>query len=133
MTVHDRLSRLEDIQYNIDHYENQILEKIPEIYELLSIHAKQEHKRDIDIKCLAFWKRKFNQELKKLGYNESKYDPDHISDVFIEDIDHKDAPDYCDAFIGRADYYGIKMTDEQLDELNEDSDFVYEKLINQIH
>lgn len=35
-------------------------------------------------------------------------------------------PDFCDAFIVSADYDGIPMTSEQLDEINEDSDFVYQ-------
>jgi hypothetical protein len=49
-----------------------------------------------------------------------------IDNIEVEGIDTKDYPDFCDAFISSADYDGVEMTDEQLDELNEDSDFVYE-------
>jgi len=36
MTTHERLSKLEDIQYNIDHYEKRLSEQMPEIYNQLS-------------------------------------------------------------------------------------------------
>ena len=49
-----------------------------------------------------------------------------ISDVEVDGIDTADYPDFCDAFIAYAEYDGKEMTDEQLDALNEDSDFVYE-------
>jgi len=49
-----------------------------------------------------------------------------ITNVEIENIDHKDAPDYCDAFISYAELDGLEMTDEQLEALNENSDFVHE-------
>ena len=48
-----------------------------------------------------------------------------ISDVEVEGIDTADYPDFCDAFIASADYNGREMTDEELDTLNDDSDFVY--------
>tara|TARA_R100001244_G_scaffold97320_1_gene72914 strand:- start:151 stop:336 length:186 start_codon:yes stop_codon:yes gene_type:complete len=51
-----------------------------------------------------------------------------IDNVEIDGIDTNDYPDFCDAFIANADYEGKEMTDEQLDELNQDSDFVYEKV-----
>ena len=51
-----------------------------------------------------------------------------VSNIVFSDVDHADAPDYCDAFIESADYDGVPMTVEQLDELNEDSDFKYEAL-----
>tara|TARA_R110000744_G_scaffold313647_1_gene420838 strand:- start:13 stop:207 length:195 start_codon:yes stop_codon:yes gene_type:complete len=55
-----------------------------------------------------------------------------ISDVEVEGIDTRDFPDFCDAFIANADYDGEPMTDEQLDKLNEDSDFVYECVQNHL-
>ena len=48
-----------------------------------------------------------------------------ISDVEVDGIDTADYPDFCDAFIASADYDGREMTDEELDTLNDDSDFVY--------
>ena len=48
-----------------------------------------------------------------------------IDNIEIDGIDTKDYPDFCDAYISSADYDGKPMTDEQLDELNEDGDYVY--------
>lgn len=56
-----------------------------------------------------------------------------ISNVVVANIDHSDAPDYVDAFIESADYDGDPMTDEQLEELNQDGDFVYEQVMKQIY
>jgi len=55
-----------------------------------------------------------------------------ISNISVEGIDFKDYPDFVDAFIDSADYDGEPMTDEQLDEINEDTDFVYDCVIKQI-
>ena len=57
----------------------------------------------------------------------------HIDNIQFDGIDRKDHPDYTDAFIVSADYNGEAMTDEQLDEINEDRDFVYEKLMEHLH
>ncbi len=53
-----------------------------------------------------------------------------IDNIEVDGIDTKDYPDFCDAFIESADYDGEPMTNSQLDELNEDSDFVYECVQN---
>jgi len=55
-----------------------------------------------------------------------------IDNIEVDGIDTKDYPDFCDAFIASADYDGKSMTDGQLDELNEDSDFVYECVQNHL-
>lgn len=47
-----------------------------------------------------------------------------IDNIELDGIDTNDYPDFCDAFISSADYKGVKMTEEQLDEINEDTDFV---------
>ena len=56
-----------------------------------------------------------------------------ISNIWVEGIDYKDYPDFVDAFIDSADYDGEPMKDEQLDEINQDTDFVYECVIKQIY
>ena len=56
-----------------------------------------------------------------------------ITDVEIEGVHGWDAPDFCDAFISFACYDGVPMTDEQLVEINQDSDFVREKLEAQLY
>jgi hypothetical protein len=53
-----------------------------------------------------------------------------VSNIEFDGIDHSDYPDFCDAFIISADYDGVEMTDEQLEELNDDRDFVYEQLMS---
>jgi hypothetical protein len=55
-------------------------------------------------------------------------DFEKITNPEWEGIDHRDYPDYCDAFCTYAEIDGEPLTDEQLDELN-DSDFRYELLI----
>ena len=55
-----------------------------------------------------------------------------IDNIEVDGIDTKDYPDFCDAFIASADYNGKPMTDEQLDELNEDGAFVYECVENHL-
>lgn len=55
-----------------------------------------------------------------------------ITNVEVDGIDTRDYPDFVDAFISYAEYDGVEMTDEQLDEINEHYDFVYECVMNQI-
>lgn len=43
-----------------------------------------------------------------------------------------DYPDFCDSYIESADYDDEPMSDEMLEELNQDSDYVYDSVINQI-
>jgi hypothetical protein len=64
--------------------------------------------------------------MKTLDYN-------LISNISFDGIDFDDYPDFCDAYIDSADYDGEPMTDEQLELLNDDRDFVFEKLWNYIH
>lgn len=51
-----------------------------------------------------------------------------ITDILFNGIDHKDSPDYSDAFITSASLNGEQMTDYELDLLNENSDLVHELL-----
>ena len=55
-----------------------------------------------------------------------------ISNVEFEDIDHNDHPDYVDAFITYAELDGKPMTEEQLDELNDDKGLVYDLLMDHL-
>ena len=56
-----------------------------------------------------------------------------VSDIEFEDVDPKDYPDFCDAFISSATYKGRKMTEKELDKLNDDSDFLYIQLIDYLY
>ena len=56
-----------------------------------------------------------------------------IDNIEVDGIDTKDYPDFCDAYIVSADYDGKPMTEAQLDEINEDGDFQYECIMNDLH
>lgn len=62
-----------------------------------------------------------------------KLDYSKIEDVEIDGIDHRDAPDFVDAFIASASYEGREMTDAELDALNENRSYVYECVIERIY
>ena len=58
-----------------------------------------------------------------------------VSQIEFDGIDHGDAPDFCDAFITSASIRELdtggewrKATEKELNEIMEDSDFVYENL-----
>jgi hypothetical protein len=56
-----------------------------------------------------------------------------VSNVVVDNIDFKDYPDFCDAYIVSADYDGVPMTDEQIEEINQNSEFVNESVFAQIY
>ena len=49
-----------------------------------------------------------------------------LEKIDVEGIDMNDYPDFTDAYISYAEYDGKELNDEELDEVNENSDFVYE-------
>jgi hypothetical protein len=56
-----------------------------------------------------------------------------VHDIEVDGIDTRDYPDFCDAYIAGAtieleDGTFRDATDEELDELNSDRDFVYEQV-----
>ena len=73
--------------------------------------------------------------MSKLPVNKwvSKIDTSQVEDVEIDGINPRDYPDFCDAFILEATYKGREMTDEELEALNEDSDFVYDKVMESLY
>lgn len=52
-----------------------------------------------------------------------------FEDFELDGIDYNDYPDFCDAFILKASYKGKDATYEELDWLNEQSDFIYELVL----
>ena len=56
-----------------------------------------------------------------------------ISNTQFDGIDYNDYPDYCDAYIVSADYDGVEMTEEQIELLNDDRNYVYEKLMDYLY
>jgi hypothetical protein len=63
----------------------------------------------------------------------SRIDTSQVEDIEIDGINPRDYPDFCDAFILEATYKGREMTDEELEALNEDSDFVYEQVMESLY
>jgi len=57
---------------------------------------------------------------------------DLIDNIEVDGIDTNDYPDFCDAFIVSADYEGKAMTDEQIDTLNEDYNFIHDCVYTQL-
>ena len=58
-----------------------------------------------------------------------------ITDAEVDDIDTKDAPDFCDAFIASARWEdtGELLSDPELEELNEDRDLVYDAVLKVLY
>lgn len=56
-----------------------------------------------------------------------------IENIEIEGIDYADSPDFCDAYIASCDIDGREATEEELEKLNEDSDFVYQQVIDRLY
>jgi len=60
----------------------------------------------------------------------------NVIDVEIEDIDPRDYPDFCDAYVSHAVWEdtGAELTDAELNELAETcSDQVYDAVLDQIY
>lgn len=58
-----------------------------------------------------------------------------IVDIQLSGIDMRDYPDFVDTYITSAvwDDTGLDLNDSELDELNEDSEFVYECIQNKLY
>jgi hypothetical protein len=59
-------------------------------------------------------------------------DYSRIRNAAFESIDHRDSPDYTDAFCVYAEIGGQPLTDSELDELN-DSDFKHDLLMQTLN
>jgi hypothetical protein len=56
-----------------------------------------------------------------------------IDNIVVGDIDWKDYPDFCDAYIEECDIDGVPATEEQLDTINDNLEFVHEKTLEYIY
>ena len=50
------------------------------------------------------------------------------TNVKFDGIDFNDYPDYCDAYITHAELNGVPLTDDEIEELNDNSYLRYELL-----
>jgi hypothetical protein len=62
-----------------------------------------------------------------------KLDKSRITNVVMDSVHGWDYPDFADAYVASADYDGRPMTDEELDALNADSDYVNEQAHESTH
>lgn len=67
---------------------------------------------------------------KTLKNKSNSLDYSLIKSIEFDGIDDSDYPDYCDAYIVSAEYKGKEMSQDDLDLLNDDRDFVYNKLMD---
>jgi hypothetical protein len=56
-----------------------------------------------------------------------------ISNIQIDGVDHRDYPDYCDAYIMTAKVEGRMATDEELDQMNDDGQFRYDMVMEYVN
>ena len=66
---------------------------------------------------------------------EPEFTSEHLKDltsVEIEGIDSSDHPEYGDAFVAKAVWFDRELTDDELEIVNNDSDFVYKHTMNHL-
>ena len=66
-------------------------------------------------------------------WGDQPIDLSKVSNLVFGGVDHSDAPDYVDVYILSCDYGDAPANDFILDELNQDSQYIYEQFIKQIH
>ena len=85
---------------------------------------------------LVIYKIKTNMNHIKL-YEEFGMKPeidfDKIDNVELDGIDTSDAPDFADAYIVSCDIDGRPATEEELDIINANSEFVYDQVVDQMY
>ena len=79
----------------------------------------------------AFDEEELNERTEITG-EPRKLNLETIGNIEFDDVDMNDYPDFCDAYILSADMGGIPMTNEELELLNENKGFVYERLIDKL-
>ena len=55
-----------------------------------------------------------------------------ITNIEVDGIDFKDYPDFTDAYISYAEYNGKEMTEDQLEALSDNTEFVCNQVIKTI-
>ena len=70
---------------------------------------------------------------KAINENMSGFDYSQINNVKFDGVDKSDYPKFVDAYIVSADYNGVPMTEEQIEVLNNDYEFVHEKLMDKLY
>ena len=60
-------------------------------------------------------------------------DTSKLENIEFDGVNKKGSPDYSDVFITSAEINGRKLTDKELDEVNDDSDFVHQAFFDSQH
>jgi hypothetical protein len=55
-----------------------------------------------------------------------------LTSIDVDGIDTRDYPDFCDAYICYAEIDGEPLTEVELDQVNEDRDFVYDCVLDKL-
>ena len=88
------------------------------------IHDKAEEEQMIE------FKQEYDNNNKKAEYMNLS----DICDIEVDGIDTTDYPDFVDAYISKAYWNnGIELTDKELEELNNNTDFVYSKVLDYLY
>lgn len=68
-------------------------------------------------------------------FKKKSIDTKNICNIEFDGVDHRDAPDYSDAYIYSADWCdtGEPLTEDELDQLNDDLDFVHDALYDYLY
>lgn len=59
-------------------------------------------------------------------------DYDALQDIELDGIDTRDYSDFCDAYISYASYPNRELTEDELETLNENSNFVYDCVMERL-
>jgi hypothetical protein len=59
----------------------------------------------------------------------SKFNKSNIIVINFDEIHTDDYPDFCDGYVSKALYNGNEMTQDELDELNEDRELIGELIM----
>lgn len=73
------------------------------------------------------------QSYKESSETDEKIDLNQISDIMFEGIDEKNKSEFSDAYISAAKINGRDLTEKELEEVNEDKDFVHTKLLDYLN
>ena len=68
----------------------------------------------------------------KLNQPTTAMELDKISNIELGGIDTNDYPDFCDAYIVSAEIDGVELTDAEIEELNCNSEFVYDCVLKEL-
>ena len=71
---------------------------------------------------------------RKNDMTNNKINTDSLINIEMEDVHAWDAPDFCDAYVSYAEHAdGTPLTEDELEAIMEDADFVYNQAYESTH